>query len=236
MAIEWGIYLQDSVSPIIEEYDFFNEYSQIIIGFVFVLAIFLLLSCYVADFPVKEDVDGEILEAIWTIIPSAVVVQIGIPSLSLLFVIETHRDPRLIVKAIGHQWYWSYEYPQTDLWGDSVEYDSYLLTTPQARDRDCVVYNLDVDNRVVFPGDTTINLIISSRDVLHSWALPAAGIKVDAIPGRINEIETTFFRSGLYFGQCSEICGTNHRFIPIGVEVVDMDDFCVWIRHLIFSD
>ena len=125
----------------------------------------------------------------------------------------------MTVKVIGHQWYWSYEY--SDFL--NLDYDSYLLN-------DSLFRLLDVDNSLIFPVNTKIRLIIGSTDVIHSWTIPSLGLKVDAVPGRLNQLLSVVRRCGLYFGQCSEICGVNHRFMPIKLEVTPISYFSSWLN------
>jgi len=163
-------------------------------------------------------------ECLWTVYPAAVLFQIGLPSLTLLYIIdETRATSQVSIKAIGHQWYWSYEY--TDSWSKSpsLSYDSYMLTktanTPNSPRL------LDVDNRTPLPFGIMARVIVRSADVLHSWAVPAIGVKVDACPGRLNQQSLIRYRPGVRHGQCSEICGANHSFIPITLETVSPKDY-----------
>jgi len=171
----------------------------------------------------------QIVEWVWTIIPAVLLLQIALPSLLLLYMLDETVDRILTLKTVGHQWYWSYEYK--DFWSaDSrinLEFDAYIIPTNELRDD--IFRLLDVDNRTVVPMHTQIRVLISSADVLHSWTVPSLGVKADAVPGRLNQVKFIRQRPGLYYGQCSEICGANHRFIPIVVERVNLNTFLNWV-------
>lgn len=172
------------------------------------------------------------LETTWTITPVICLVQIALPSLMLLYVTEEFIECDLTLKTVGHQWYWSYEY--TDFFFKShegaVELDSFMIpgdTTSTDNFR-----LLDVDNRVVLPLMAHIRVLISRADVIHSWTVPVMGVKADASPGRVNQVSFVNYRPGVFYGQCSEICGANHRFIPIVIEISSTEDFINWLLRL----
>lgn len=171
----------------------------------------------------------QIVEWVWTIIPAILLLQIALPSLLLLYMLDESVDSSLTLKTIGHQWYWRYEY--RDFWsvgGDTnLEFDAYIIPTNELTEG--IFRLLDVDNRTVVPVHTQVRILISSADVLHSWTVPSLGVKADAVPGRLNQVKFIGQRPGLYFGQCSEICGSNHSFIPIVVEMVNLDTFSKWV-------
>jgi cytochrome c oxidase subunit 2 len=173
-------------------------------------------------------VHASTLEVIWTIVPGLVLMVIAIPSFALLYAADELVDPAMTIKVVGHQWYWSYEYSdyETDD-GESLNFDSYIvqeddLTIGQLR-------LLEVDNRVVVPTNTHVRVIVTAADVLHCWAVPSFGFKIDACPGRLNQSSIFVQREGVYYGQCSEICGVNHGFMPIVVEAVSLDNYVSWI-------
>lgn len=173
--------------------------------------------------------EGQVLECIWTLIPALILVLIACPSLSILYQLEEYflTQDALRLKTIGHQWYWSYEY--RDFWfqeSDKIEFDSYIV--PHI-DESCLFRLLEVDNRVVMPLNIRARVLVSSADVLHSWTVPSMGVKVDACPGRLNEVVVTPQNLGVFYGQCSEICGANHRFMPICLEVIQPIDFLNWV-------
>jgi len=168
---------------------------------------------------------GTILEIVWTLIPSFILMLIAIPSFSLLYSMDEIIDPSVTLKAIGHQWYWSYEYSD---YNDTIAFDSYMVPTEELTLGQFRL--LEVDNPVVLPTNVHIRVIITAVDVLHSWAVPALGVKLDAVPGRLNQASVFIKRSGVYYGQCSELCGVNHGFMPISVKAVDMDSYVSWIN------
>ena len=173
--------------------------------------------------------ESQIIECIWTIIPAIILIQIAIPSLLLLYILDESIDSALTIKILGHQWYWSYEY--TDFWSISsnnqIDFDSYIVTS---NDLETSIFRLlDVDNRTIIPYNIHIRILISSADVLHAWTVPSLGVKADAIPGRLNQVKFIRQRPGVFFGQCSEICGANHRFMPIVIEIININYFLNWV-------
>ena len=168
-----------------------------------------------------------LLEVIWTGIPALILIVIAIPSLRILYDQETLPvpEPDLTIKVTGHQWYWSYEYPDYD----GLEFDSYMLGDDELSEGQPRL--LTTDTQVLVPVDRYIRLQITSDDVIHAWALPAAGVKMDAVPGRLNEIWMKIDKKGLYYGQCSELCGINHGYMPIMVEAVSDEDFEAWMAE-----
>ena len=166
-----------------------------------------------------------VIEVIWTLVPVLVLVGIAVPSISLLAAqFKPAPANAITLKAIGNQWFWSYEYPDY-----GVSFDANMLSDEDAKAKG-EPRLLAVDNRVVLPVNTPIKLVTIGNDVIHSWAVPAFWIKMDSVPGRLNETTFTVDRKGVYYGQCSELCGDRHGFMPIGVEVVSKEDFASWIR------
>jgi cytochrome c oxidase subunit 2 len=190
---------------------------------------FIIISIIKNSFINKNLLEIQIVERVWTIIPAVILIQIALPSLLLLYILDESIDRSLTLKAVGHQWYWSYEY--SDFWfADSnsfVEFDSYIIPTRELDDRGLRL--LDTDNHTIVPFKTHVRMLISSADVLHAWTVPSLGVKADAVPGRINQVKFICQRPGIFFGQCSEICGANHRFIPIVLESIPGVDFINWI-------
>jgi cytochrome c oxidase subunit 2 len=170
---------------------------------------------------------GTTIEMVWTILPAFILILIAIPSFVLLYAMDELIDPILTIKIIGHQWYWSYEFSDyvtnEDLidnpWETKVKFDSYMLNDAELKKGDLRL--LKTDKPLFLPKNTHIRLIITSSDVLHSWAVPAFGIKTDAVPGRLNQTSVYLKNSGVFYGQCSELCGVNHAFMPIEVYVVN---------------
>ena len=163
------------------------------------------------------------LELFWTVTPTLILILIGAPSIRLLYILDEVYNPLITVKIIGHQWYWSYEY--TDFL--NTQFDSFISHSNKTN---FVTRLLDVDNRLTLPYNTQIRALITAADVLHAWTIPRLGVKTDAVPGRLNQLNFLINRPGLYFGQCSEICGANHRFIPIVIERVNLDSFINWVK------
>lgn len=168
--------------------------------------------------------ESQALELWWTIIPAVILFVLGFFSLRLLYLLEDLGEPSLTVKAIGHQWYWSYEYNDYK----SIRFDSYIVPSNEISIGDLRL--LEVDNRVLLPTNTNIRIVVTAADVIHSWALPGLRIKVDAVPGRLNQIPAYCLYPSIIYGQCSEICGANHSFIPIVVEFVPTKNFFEWIK------
>ena len=157
--------------------------------------------------------------------PRFILIFIGLPSIRLLYLLDETYKPSLTLKTMGHQWYWSYEYSDFV----NVEFDAYI--TPQEESNEALFRLLDVDNRTTIPFITQIRMLISAADVLHAWTVPALGVKADAVPGRLNQVNFFTNRPGLFFGQCSEICGANHSFMPIAIESVAPKFFIQWIKN-----
>lgn len=211
----WGsLYFQNSASPVIEQLIFFHDHTILVIIIIIVLVGYLLFnSCFRKRYNLGL-FEGQELERIWTILPGIFLLLIAFPSIRLLYLIEEYESSEITIKIIGHQWFWSYEYSDFNL----ESYDSYMRNEGLFR-------LLEVDNCLVLPYKTDIRMIISRNDVIHSWTIPRIGVKVDAIPGRLNQLSTIFNRVGVFVGQCSEICGANHRFIPIVISIVPRLDF-----------
>lgn len=171
---------------------------------------------------------GTVLELVWTITPALILIAIAFPSFRLLYIMDEVISPTLTIKVVGHQWYWSYEYSDfINEEGESIEFDSYMI--PESDLEVGQFRLLDVDNRVVVPVDCHIRLIITGADVIHSFAVPSLGLKLDAVPGRLNQTSFIAERPGVFYGQCSEICGVHHGYMPIAIESVGSDDFLIWL-------
>lgn len=190
---------------------------------------YILLSLNINKFINRNLLEGQLIELIWTIIPAIILIFIAIPSLKILYLIEEMLNPIITIKAIGHQWYWSYEYSDFN----NIEFDAYIKNFSELNINEFRL--LEVDNRTILPFNISTRILTTSLDVIHSWTVPSLGIKIDAIPGRINQAYLIRTRPGLIYGQCSEICGTNHRFIPIVIERVSLNDFIKWINSFSLS-
>lgn len=172
---------------------------------------------------VRDIQHGEVIEIVWTIVPAIILILIAVPSFALLYSTEELMEPSLTLKVIGHQWYWSYEY--SDMGGE-INFDSYMLPLEDLKQGQLRL--LEVDRKVWLPIGEEIRVIVSSSDVLHCWAVPSLGVKCDAVPGRLNQVKIFLKREGLFYGQCSELCGVNHGFMPICVRGVSVEEFLLW--------
>lgn len=211
--------LQDATSPIIEELIAFHDHAFIIVSLISFLVLYVLLSVLTTKLTSINITDAQEIETIWTILPAIILVLIALPSLRILYLTDEINNPSFTIKSIGHQWYWTYEY--TDYGG--LIFNSYILPPLFLNPGDLRL--LEVDNRVVLPIEAPVRIIITSQDVLHSWTIPTLGLKTDAIPGRLNQTTFTAIRPGVYYGQCSEICGANHSFMPIVAELIPLKIF-----------
>lgn len=227
MAEPWQLGFQSAASPIMEQIHAFHTYVTIIITLIalFVLA---LLIFVMARFNERSNpqpsraTHNTVLEVAWTVIPVLILVAIAIPSFRLLFAQYDFPKADLHITATGNQWYWSYEYPDQGITFDSIMVPEADLKEGQPR-------LLTVDREVVVPVGKNVIVGLKSNDVIHDWAVPAFGVKLDAVPGRL---QSTWFRAereGIYYGQCSELCGRNHAFMPIAVRVVSEDAFNDWL-------
>nr|AKA09875.1 cytochrome oxidase subunit 2 [Leptocoris augur] len=221
----WGnINLQDAMSPLMEQLIFFHDHTLMILIMITILVSYIMISLFSNKFINRYLLEGQLIELIWTSMPAITLIFLALPSLHLLYLIDEVNKPLLTLKTIGHQWYWSYEYSDFN----NVEFDSYMKPSNELENYEFRL--LDVDNRVVLPMNTQIRVLITAADVLHSWAVPALGIKIDATPGRLNQGCFKISRPGLLFGQCSEICGANHSFMPIVIESVPTQTFINWLN------
>nr|YP_010952763.1 cytochrome c oxidase subunit II [Trapezia septata]WMQ53183.1 cytochrome c oxidase subunit 2 [Trapezia septata] len=214
---------QDSASPLMEQLIFFHDHIMLILVLITTFVGYIMFMVLVNSYIHRYMLENQTIEMIWTIIPAIILIFIALPSLRLLYLLDEVNNPSMTLKTIGHQWYWSYEY--SDFL--HLEFDSYM--TPLNEMNHSGFRLLDVDNRVVLPMNTQIRIIISAADVIHSWTVPSLGVKADAIPGRLNQVSFLISRPGLFYGQCSEICGANHSFMPIMIESTSTDHFLQWI-------
>ena len=217
--------LQDSSSPLIEQLIFFHDHALLILVIITVLVGYLIFTLFFNNYVNRFLLHGQTIEIIWTILPAIILLFIAFPSLRLLYLLDEINEPSVTLKAIGHQWYWSYEYSDFK----NVEFDSYIIPTNELSIDSFRL--LDVDNRVVLPINSQIRILVTAADVIHSWTVPALGVKVDGTPGRLNQTNFLINRPGLFYGQCSEICGANHSFIPIVIESIPVNYFIKWISN-----
>jgi cytochrome c oxidase subunit 2 len=242
-AEAWQFGFQDAATPVME--GIINLHHDlmyfIVFIFFFVLIAMIKTMAYFVESNSKSNADagsnlvvhGTFIEIVWTVLPSLILILVAIPSFALLYSIDEVIDPTITLKCVGRQWYWSYEfsdYTQEEN-SEAINFDSYMISTDDLEVGELRL--LEVDNRVVLPKRTHIRILVTAGDVLHSWAVPSLGIKMDACPGRLNQTSLFMFREGVFYGQCSEICGTNHGFMPIVVESVSLEKYISWIDNKI---
>lgn len=225
--IVWGqLNLQEAATTVIELLNYFHDYIIMILLLILTFVTYLFLYIIRTPRLDKYTMDSHVLETVWTVVPMVILLFMAFPSLYLLYLMEDITSPSLTVKVVGHQWYWEYQYSNS--WFN-YSFDSYMVHDNADSP---LFYSLDVDNRLVLPTLANILFLVTSADVLHSWTVPALGIKADACPGRLNYLSTISSFSGVYYGQCREICGSNHSFMPIVVEFVPMNSYLTYISTL----
>nr|QXI86644.1 cytochrome c oxidase subunit 2 [Apicotermitinae gen. E sp. CMRT116] len=218
--------LQDSASPIMEQLIYFHDHALMIMLMIITTVFYTMISIIQNKQTSRFILEGQMIETIWTIAPAIILVFIAMPSLRLLYLMDEIHNPVLTLKTVGHQWYWSYEYSDFT----KLEFDSYMV---QQEDLQTNMFRLlDTDNRVVLPMNSPIRMIVTAADVLHSWTVPSLGVKTDATPGRLNQVSFSINRPGVLYGQCSEICGANHSFMPIAIESVSTNQFINWVSKM----
>lgn len=225
MATWSNLNLQNRASPLIEQIIFFHDHTLIILIIITILVGYLISSLLFNKYINRFLLEGQIIELIWTILPAITLIFIALPSLRLLYLLDELNNPLITLKSIGHQWYWSYEYSDFH----NIEFDSYIISTNDISNNNFRL--LDVDNRIILPINNQIRIIVTATDVIHSWTVPSLGVKVDANPGRLNQTNFFINRPGIFYGQCSEICGANHSFIPIVIERISIKNFINWINN-----
>lgn len=232
----WGLYFQDSASPqmeaLVELHDNIMFYLVIILFGVAWIMVSIVRNHANNKSPISNKYlnHGTLIELIWTVTPALILILIAFPSFKLLYLMDEVTDPSLTVFVEGHQWYWSYQYPDfLNSDDEELEFDSYLV--PESDLEDGGLRMLEVDNRVILPELTHVRFIVSSGDVIHSYACPALGIKCDAYPGRLNQMSVLINREGSFFGQCSEICGILHSSMPIVIESISLEKFLSWLQE-----
>nr|QWB85937.1 cytochrome c oxidase subunit II [Menesia sulphurata] len=227
MATWKTLLLQDSTSPLMEQLSFFHDHTLMILVIITVLVGQLMITLFFNKFSHRLLLDGQFIEVVWTILPAVTLIFIALPSLRLIYILDEVNNPLITIKSIGHQWYWSYEYSDFK----NIEFDSYMIPSNSMNPFNFRL--LDVDNRVILPFESQIRMIVTSADVIHSWTIPSLGVKIDGTPGRLNQISFSMNRTGLFYGQCSEICGANHSFMPIVIESISPSHFIKWIYKMI---
>lgn len=224
----WQMTFQAAASPVMERITSLHNYITVVMILVVVL-VMALLAIVMIRFNAKANPKPQtfshntVLEVAWTAIPVLILLVIAVPSFKLLYFMDRASDADFTLKVTGHQWYWSYEYPDHNLSFDSFMKDASALEPNDPR-------LLAVDNEVVIPVGATVRVVMTSQDVIHAWAVPALGVKTDSMPGRLNETWIRADRAGTYYGQCSELCGVNHGFMPIAVRAVSAEEFKGWVQ------
>ena len=234
----WQIMFQEPASPVMRMVEEFNITVSVVIIMITLLVV-VLLAVVIVRFNEKANpvpsttTHNTLIEVLWTAVPVIILVLISVPSFKLLYFEDRHPDPEMTLKVIGHQWYWTYEYPDHG----GIAFDSNIAC---ATEEECEELGkggnkplrlLSVDNKVVLPVDTDIQILVVSEDVIHNWAVPSFGLKVEATPGRTNESWVRIEKEDTYYGQCSELCGANHGFMPITVEAVSKEAFARWLAE-----
>ena len=234
----WGLFFQDNATPQMEALEELHNnimfYLAIIMFSVTWIFLSIILNYAKSNISNKYINHGTLVELIWTITPALILILIAFPSFKLLYLMDEVIDPSLVIYGEGHQWYWSYQYPDfTNNSEEYVEYDSYII--PESDLEIGKLRMLEVDNRVIIPELTHTRFIVAGADVIHSYACPSLGIKCDAYPGRLNQSSVYLNREGSYFGQCSEICGILHSSMPISIQSVGLAKFLFWLYDQIGS-
>ena len=229
IAKPWQLNFQEAATPVMEQLENMHDLLLVmcfaISIFVLVMLVYISMRFSRKKNPVpSKNTHNTRLEIIWTTIPILILVAIAIPSLRLHYFMERSVDTEMTLKVVGYQWYWHYEYPDAG----GVNFDSYIIKDKDLKPSEHRL--LAVDNRLVVPVDTKIKVLVTGADVIHAFAIPAFGIKRDAIPGRLNETWFKATKIGTFYGQCSELCGVGHGFMPIVVDVVSKEDFAKWIE------
>jgi len=235
-AEPWGMFFQDNATPQMEGLEELHNNIMYYLAIILFAVTWVMISTIVNFIAKKNKISnkyvnhGTLVELIWTITPALILILIAFPSFKLLYLMDEVIDPSLVIYGEGHQWYWSYQYP--DFYNDEedfVEFDSYIV--PESDLEKGQLRMLEVDNRVIIPESTHTRFIVAGADVIHSYASPALGIKCDAYPGRLNQSSVYLNREGTYFGQCSEICGILHSSMPIVIESISLEKFLSWLHE-----
>nr|YP_009232589.1 cytochrome c oxidase subunit II [Tecia solanivora]AMA34390.1 cytochrome c oxidase subunit II [Tecia solanivora] len=225
MATWSNFNFQNGASPLMEQIIFFHDHTLIILLMITILVGYLMLSLFFNNYINRFLLEEQTIELIWTILPAVTLIFIALPSLRLLYLLDELNNPLITLKSIGHQWYWSYEYSDFK----NIEFDSYMIPSNDLSPNNFRL--LDVDNRIILPMNNQIRILVTATDVIHSWTIPSLGVKVDANPGRLNQTNFFINRPGIFYGQCSEICGANHSFMPIVIESISIKNFINWINN-----
>jgi len=233
VAKDYGIDLQNPVTEVAKDVYSMHAFVTIIMAIITLFVLGLLIwVCYKYSASKNKNpsktVHNTLVEILWTAIPVLILVVIAIPSFKLLYKQDVIPEPDLTIKAIGYQWYWGYEYPDNG----NFAYEAFMLQSEDELEEDKPFKRmLTTDTKVVVPVNKIIRMQVTAADVLHSWAIPAFGVKTDAVPGRLNETWFKAEKTGIYYGMCSELCGVNHQSMPIEIHVVTQEDFDIWVEE-----
>lgn len=227
----WQLGLQESASLTMDRIDVFHDFVTIIAT---VITIFVMVLLIIVIFKFNERANptqtktthNMLLEVLWTAGPVLLLIIIAVPSFKLLYYADRVENPDMTLKITGHQWYWSYEYPDYGNFG----FDANIVSDEDIAKNPKLKRLLDTDNRVVLPVGKKIQLLMTSADVLHNWGIPSFGVKLDTVPGRLNETWVQIKKPGVYYGFCSELCGANHSYMPVAIEAVSPEDFAIWVK------
>ena len=228
--VNWGLGLLPAASPVMEDiHSFHNMLLWVITAitiFVLALMVYVMVRFRRSANPNPSNfTHNTTIEVLWTVIPVIILVIIAVPSFKLLYKADSIADPEMTLKVTGNQWYWSYEYPDHG----SFSFDANMLAEDELQEGD--VRQMSTDNKVVLPIDTDIRIQVTAADVLHNWAMPNFGIKIDTVPGRLLETWVRITKEGTYYGQCSELCGVRHAYMPIEVKAVSKEEFEAWVQQ-----
>nr|QHD19780.1 cytochrome c oxidase subunit II [Coelophora saucia] len=224
MATWKSLMFLDGSSFLLEQLSFFHDHALLILMMITCTVAYIMTNLIFNKYNHRFLLEGHMIETIWTILPALTLIFIALPSLKLIYMIDEIRNPLITIKTIGHQWYWTYEYSDFN----NIEFDSYMMPINEMKPFHFRL--LEVDNRTVLPYLSPIRVLTSSTDVIHSWTIPSSGVKIDASPGRLNQMSFTLNRTGMFYGQCSEICGANHSFMPIAIESISNMSFLKWVN------
>jgi cytochrome c oxidase subunit 2 len=224
----WQMYFQPPISPVADRFHEFHGFLLVLISLITLFVMFLLLYVIVrfraSVHPTpSKTTHNTLIEVLWTVIPVLILVVMAVPSFKLLYFVDRTQNAEMTLKITGHQWYWSYEYPDNG----NFAFDSNLVQEADLKPGQLRLY--EVDNHIVLPVDTNVRILVTSGDVMHSWFLPPAGVQMYAVPGRLNETWVRLEKEGIFHGQCNQICGINHGFMPIEIEAVSKDKFKQWV-------
>jgi cytochrome c oxidase subunit 2 len=228
----WEMGFQEAATPVAARLHQFHHFVLIIISvivaFVTGLLLFVIIRFNARANPTPSTRTHNVaLEIVWTVIPVITLITIAVPSFKLLYYMDRTGNPEMTLKVTGYQWYWGYEYPDNG----GISFTSNIIKGEDIDPAKGQIRQLSTDNPVILPVDTNIQVIVTAADVIHSFAVPSFGIKTDAVPGRLNETWVRIDKPGVYYGQCSELCGTNHAYMPIEVIAVSKEDFKAWVAQ-----